>query len=169
MDFDSIISLILILLFFLFPTIIKQLSIRKETGKAAPQTATKLSLFQRLGEQIREYALNLERQARQNEQGKETGWDAFEEQPQEEFSNPFDPDRNAGETELESSPIVPVERPVLRSEKLRPAPCFVQSRVREPGLAFDIFQKEPSNRDLQQAIIWSEILSKPIALRNKSI
>lgn len=167
MDFDSIISIILILLFFVAPSILKQVAQKKKKAEEkAPQAVTKLSLFQRLGEQIREYALNLERQARQNEQGKETGWEAFEEEPQGEFPNPFDPDRYAEETELESSPIVRAEpkRAVPKPEKIkktRQGPCARS--------AFAPVQGEPSPLQLQQAIIWSEILSKPIALRDNSM
>ena len=62
MDFDSIITFLLLILFFVFPTILKQL--KKKTSASAPaDKAKKLSLFEKLGEQIRQYAENLEQEA----------------------------------------------------------------------------------------------------------
>lgn len=170
MDFDSIISVILILLFFIAPSILKQFAQKKNKEGKVPQRVTKLSLFQRLGEQIRDYALNLEGQTRKNGQGNDQGWEAFAEDqdPLLGEGEVFHPEVDSDERDFEppARPIVPAEpkRTDLKPEKTkepRPMPCA--------RTAFAQVQGEPSSRQLQRAIIWSEILSKPIALRNNSM
>ena len=67
MDFDSIISFLLIILFFVMPTILNRL--KKKTAASAPAgKPKKLSLFEKLGEQIRQYAENLEQEAAKGNQ-----------------------------------------------------------------------------------------------------
>jgi len=166
MDFDSIISIILILLFFVAPSILKQLAQKKKkAGEKAPQRVTKSSLFERLGEQIREYAQTIERQGQRGEQGQ--AWEELAEdrESQMQDADVFDPDLYPDERDFE-----PPDRPAVREKPEKPA---VKPKkpipVQDPLSGFALMQGEPSSLQLRQAIIWSEILSKPIALRDNSM
>jgi hypothetical protein len=176
MDFDSIITIILILLFFTFPTILKQLSRKKKTS-AAPKKAGKLSLFGKLGEKIREFAKEIEKQAKGKKPGQ--GWEELADDGETAriYEDPFDPDGYADDAYAddgyaddesfdpmsEPSVIAAVsdkeKKPVSKSE--RPLP----GSDRSSGSAYG--QRQLSPHRLQQAIIWSEILSKPVALRQE--
>ncbi len=159
MDFDSIISFLLIILFFVFPTLLKRL--KKKTSASAPAgKAKKLSLFEKLGEQIRQYAENLEQEAakgKQSQKPKKTIWDQL-----------------AGEEDFDEEAFVPVaEPPVFTADRVmpakqkeRPAPKSEKQVFVKPPSSTTVFgQPTFSSDQLQQAVIWSEILSKPIALR----
>jgi hypothetical protein len=167
MDFDSIVSLLLILLFFFFPTLIRRLNQKKKTGKPVQAgkpkggNLKKMSLFEKLGEQIREYAQTLEQEAkkaRQPQESQENIWDHLAEEtnvqtsPETFFEEEFEPEppvfvpKKRTETKR--------DRPALTPEKHVPA-----SQIDTPGPG------KLSTSRLQQAIIWSEILSKPVALR----
>ena len=168
MDFDSIISFLLIILFFAFPTLLKRFNKKKNTAIPNPaEKARKLSLFEKLGDQIREYAENLEHEATKEKQPRETQeniWDQlageedfqdiYEESPEEAFAPAAEP------------PVFTADQVMPVKEKPRPAPTpekqvFVQS----PSLTSVFGQAKFSANQLQQAVIWSEILAKPIALR----
>ncbi|MEN8211861.1 MAG: hypothetical protein ABFR31_09095, partial [Thermodesulfobacteriota bacterium] len=106
MDFDSIITFLLIIVFFVLPGILKQIKAvkRKSTKpkKAKKKAKKSPSIFDRIGEKIQQFINELEQQARQQRQaGKKQGseWDrlaedeipsqAFETIDQEEyFSEP---------------------------------------------------------------------------------
>ncbi len=170
MDFDSIISILLILLFFIFPTLLKRLSQKKKTagpvqaGKSKTGKAKKLSLFEKLGEQIREYAQTIEREAQKGKQPQETYWDHLADDG--EF-------QSSGEESFETKDYTedymeePVGEPSVSAKELeRSVP-----KPKKPVPAGDLSLPDPfrqpklSSSHLQQAIIWSEILSKPVALR----
>jgi len=169
MDFDSIISFLLIILFFAFPTLLKRFN-KKKKNTAIPnpaEKAKKLSLFEKLGDQIREYAQTLEQEAAKGKQPRETQeniWDQLAEEedfqdihgdsPEEEFSPVAEP------------PVFTADRVIPAKEKERPAPkSEKQVFVQPPSLTSVFGQPKFSVNQLQQAVIWSEILAKPIALR----
>ncbi len=166
MDFDSIISFLLIILFFAFPAILKRFN--KKTPASTPGgKAKKLSLFEKLGEQIRQYAENLEQEAEKGKQPRETQeniWDQLaEEEDFQDIHGKFPEEKLAPVAE---PPVFTADRVMPVKEKERPAPkpekqVFVQS----PSLTTVFGQPKFSVNQLQQAVIWSEILSKPIALR----
>ena len=119
-----------------------------------------MSLFEKLGEQIRQYAENLEQEAakgKQSQKPKKTIWDQL-----------------AGEEDFDEEAFVPVaEPPVFTADRVmpakqkeRPAPKSEKQVFVKPPSSTTIFgQPTFSSDQLQQAVIWSEILSKPIALR----
>lgn len=166
MDFDSIISFLLIILFFITPAVLKRL--KKKTPASAPAGKVKnLSLFEKLGEQIRQYAENLEQDAAKGKQPRETQeniWDqlageedfqdTYEESPEEAFAPVAQPRVSAADR------VMPVK------EKVGPAPTPKKHVFVQPPSLTSVFgQPKFSANQLQQAVIWSEILSKPIALR----
>ncbi|MCP3941771.1 MAG: hypothetical protein GY710_09860 [Desulfobacteraceae bacterium] len=175
MDFDSIIPFLLLILFFILPSILKRLNQKKKpSGSTLPGKTKKLSLFEKLGEQIQEYVQNLEQETKKEKQPQENYWDylADGEQLQTGQEAPLEkiPDAN---NYYVDNPVV--EPPVLTTaskipeEKLntytakseKPVPTntpFQETSFDQVGLPYS---------QLQRAIIWSEILSKPIALREE--
>jgi hypothetical protein len=169
MDFDSIITIILILFFFTFPTILKQLSRMKKTG-VAPDKAKKLSLFGKLGDKIREFAEEIEKQAQEKQQGQ--GWEEIADDREivKTYEDPFDPDEYEDDGSLDDEVFKPMPEPsILAAVSDEPEKSFLKSekpsfgREHCSGSAYG--QNRLSSPRLQQAIIWSEILSKPVALR----
>jgi hypothetical protein len=168
MDFDSIISFLLIILFFVLPTLLKRL--KKKTPASTPAGKPgKLSLFEKLGEQIRQYAENLEQEAakgKQSRKGQENIWDQlageedlqdlYEASPEEAFVPAVEPPASTEEW----------LRPVKK--KVRPAPTPEKQTFVQPPCSTRVFgQPKFSSNHLEQAVIWSEILAKPIALRRE--
>ncbi len=173
MDFDSIISLLLIISFFVFPSLLKRLSQKKKTGptqagKAETGKAKKLSLFEKLGEQIREYVQTLEQEAQKGKQShKAQEWDHLAEDREfQTYEEDLEPEVYADEPVVE--PSVSAAASVIQEKKLEHVP-----KPEKPMLACDsstigVFRPDRlSSCHLQQAIIWSEILSKPVALRQE--
>ncbi len=177
MDFDSIISILLILLFFIFPTLLKRLSQKKKTdgqvqaGKSNAGKAGKLSLFEKLGVQIRKYAETIEQEAQKGKQTQETYWDHLTEDG--EF-------QTTREDLFETEDYVEdyVEEPVGEPSVFAAAPVMPEKELgrsvpnpKKPVAGGDLSLADPFRQprlpssQLQQAIIWSEILSKPVALR----
>lgn len=163
MDFDSIVTFLFIIAFFILPSILKQIQARKKKV-AKPKKARKTpSIFGRISEQIQQFVQELENQAKQQKKEtheQETIWDtlAEEEEPSFVFESV---DEDAGFNEPEPEKI---ERPVKKkiySRKPEQESCLKAplQPVQQPYC----FKSNP----LQNAIIWSEILSKPLALREK--
>jgi len=169
MDFDSIISVLLIISFFVFPSLLKRLSQKKKTG---PTQAGKLSLFGKLGEQIREYVQTLEQEAQKGKQShKAQEWDHLAEDGEfqtyeDSFEEDLEPEVYADEPVVE--PSVFVAASMIQEKELEHV-----SKPEKPMLACDsstigAFRPDRlSSCHLQQAIIWLEILSKPVALRQE--
>lgn len=176
MDFDSIISFLLILLFFVAPTLLKRFSQKKKTA-APPRTGTtttekakKLSLFERLGDQLREYAKTLEQEAQKGKASQENVWEllADEQELPPSQEDPFEGvvDTPYGAEPMADSPVFDAAS-VMPEKKERKA----VSKPEKKGSGCDFpgpgsFRSPRlSSAKLQQAIVWSEILSKPVALR----
>ncbi len=169
MDFDSIISLLLIILFFVFPSLLKRLSQKKKTGqtqvgKAKTGKAGKLSLFEKVGEQIREYVQTLEQEAQKGRQSQETQGDhlaedgefqTYEDSFEEDLEPVVEPSVFAAASVIQEKELEHVPKPG------KPMPACDSSTIGafRPG--------QISSCHLQQAIIWSEILSKPVSLRQE--
>ncbi|MDA3788638.1 MAG: hypothetical protein PF503_09115 [Desulfobacula sp.] len=169
MDFDSIISFLLIILFFAFPALLKRFNKRKKnTAISNPaEKARKLSLFEKLGDQIRQYAENLEQEAAKGKQPRETQeniWDQLA--GEEDFQDTYEASPEEAFVPVVQPPVSAADLVMPVKEKVRPAPTpEKQVFVQQPSLTTIFGQPKFSSNQLQQAVIWSEILSKPIALR----
>lgn len=180
MDFDSIISFLLILLFFVAPTLLKRFSQKKKTdvpsraGTTTTEKAKKISLFERLGDQLREYAQTLEQEAKKNPPSPEDIWAHLADE-QELPPSQADPFEGGGDTPgYGAEPMA--EPPVFAAASMMPGkmmpgkkavPKPERKRSRCDSLGSGSFRppRRSSCHQLQQAIVWSEILSKPVALR----
>jgi hypothetical protein len=168
MDFDSIISFLLIILFFAFPALLKRFNQKKKTAISNPAEKDKeLSLFEKLGEQIRQYAENFEQEAAKGKQPRETQeniWDQLA--GEEDFQDIYEESPEEKLAPVAEPPVFTADREMPAKEKEGPAPTpEKQVFVQQPSLTTVFGQPKFSSNQLQQAVIWSEILSKPIALR----
>ena len=169
MDFDSIITILFIIGFFVLPSILKQVQARKKNPTAPNRTKKNPSLFDRVGEQIRQFVQELEQKGQQpqpTEKTPDTLWDTLA----EDKDLPSDRETTGEDANMDGSPpLVYQEKEVLEKdfpteERLRPRRKDRSLRKPTRRLAGPYCFKSNA---LQNAIIWSEILSKPVALRDK--
>jgi len=169
MDFDSIIPLLFVIAFFVLPSLLKQIMARKKKTGEPKAIQKNPSIFDRIGEKIQKFVKDLEEQARQQRQGttqQDTGWEAFAED--EDTGSDFeiieeDADFSAPSIIVPPQKNIP-EKKVLPAKRIpaRQKENFVKERKRNLSGTCQ-YKSNP----LQNAIVWSEILSKPIALRDK--
>jgi hypothetical protein len=179
MDFDSIITFLFIIGFFILPGILKQFKAKKKKSITPEKAKKPPSIFDRIGEKIQQFVRELEQQALKqkqadNKQGSE--WDRFEEDEilsqdfetvdqEEDFS---EPEFETGAAEFEEAQVPAYSAAVKELEKdmakkdIKEALSGKGVEIQYPGTAKYVFKSNP----LQNAIIWSEILGKPVGLKN---
>ncbi|MDA3787776.1 MAG: hypothetical protein PF503_04710 [Desulfobacula sp.] len=169
MDFDSIIVFLFIFAFFVLPSLIKQIRGRKKKTAASQAIKKNPSIFDRIGEQIKKFVQDLEEQALQKRQGtkeQNTGWEELAED--EELYSDFetiDKDADFGDP----SPVVSREKPeseVLEQSVKKNNYIEKTPSIKEPVRPLSERYRLKSN-PVQNAIVWSEILTKPVALRKE--
>jgi hypothetical protein len=165
MDLDTLMNVVLIAIFVIITMVIQAVkSMQKKKPGTAPEKASKKSWFpllQKFKDQLREYAEELERQARQARQQQEppdeTFWNELTEQELE--------DDEAAAAAADSRPPeprrpYPEETREKRGKKTEPVTPMPES----VGV-----WKTPSwvreHPDLRQAVVWAEIIGKPVALK----
>jgi len=169
MDFDSFITFLFILAFFILPSILKQIQARKKKKTVSKIRKKKPSFFNRIGDQIQQFVRDLEAQAQQQKKAsmdQETAWESLAD----------DNARHSGvETMGEDAdfkvakrrvPEKKTELEVIEPQVRRQPPAIGSSKAAIEGSAHLVsahyrFKSNP----LQNAVIWSEVLSKPVALR----
>ena len=169
MDFDSIIVFLFILAFFVLPSLLKQILARKKKT-AAPKTIKKNpSIIDRIGDQIRQFIQDLEEQAQKQKKGtkeQDTGWEtlAEDEVPYSDFET-IGGDADFGDPSTIVSQEKPepevVEQPVKKNKYIETAPS-IKERARPLSEGCRL-----KSNQLQNAIVWSEILTKPVALKKE--
>ena len=169
MDFDSVISIFLVFIFFVLPVVLKKIQAKKKSAAGAVTVKKKTSLFERMGEQVQQFVKDLEEQAREgkkSEKNQSNIWETLTE------GEKRDKDRPKTEAPVNGKRSI-IEDWESASEKLiKPVqPGFNKKRE---GLAekSGIYCRPGryalnSRQKLRQAMVWSEILSKPVALRGK--
>ncbi len=171
MDFDSLVTIVFIIVFFILPSIFKQIRAKKRKAETPKKAERKPSFFSRISSQIQDFVQELEQQVQEQRQAQkeaDTVWDTFEEKetlPPRVDSVDNDADFYEPEPVVykKSTPLPVVEKPVEKvtpkGQKLFPE----DKKAVTPALSQYSFRSNP----LQNAIIWSEILGKPIALRDE--
>jgi len=179
MDFDSIITFLFIIVFFILPGILKQIKAKKKKSVTPKKTKKKSSIFDRIGEKIQQFVRELEQQALKQKQAdnkQDSDWDRFEEDEilsqdfetvdqEEDFSEP--------EFEIPAAAIEKAQIPSYPATIKKPEEDRTKQDIKEslfgegsaihhPGAAKYVFKSNP----LQNAVIWSEILGKPVGLKN---
>ena len=170
MDFESLIWIIIFLV-YVASVIIKKVSAASKTGeerpaKKRPEWKEKLSKFMSQVKQEIEAT-------KQEDLKKESGWERFLPREDDELELAME------DVTLEDLEPIRKETPPERvvqvlkktpSPKIKPAPVKVvaesiepavsEKEIRPKGLAYGV-------QDLRRAVIWSEILAPPLALRDE--
>ncbi len=212
MDFDSIVTFLFIIAFFVLPSILKQIQARKKKAAPGQKVRKKPSIFGKISDQIREFILEIERQAREQNQKKTRNQDREQNQARpaqpslwealkEDEQAPLDLGESGRDTDFgESSPLSHPEKAYSENAYLKKTsrekigPEFEErfqpqkeaqqaggtlrkdqwSNLKDPGQGSYMRPAAGAARQagrfksnpLQNAVVWSEILSKPIALRD---
>ena len=179
MDFDSIITFLFIIAFFILPGILKQIKAKKKKSITPKKAKTPPSLFDRISEKIQQFVRELEQQAlkqKQAENKQDSEWDRFEEDKissqdfetiyqEEDFS---EPESGIPEAAFEEAQIpaysVAVKKPEedRTKQEIKESLLGMGAMIQHPGTAKYVFKSNP----LQNAVIWSEVLGKPVGLKN---
>ncbi len=164
MDFDSIISFLFILAFFILPSIFKWV---KTKNAKSVKPNKKPSIFDRVSEKIQQFVQELEQQARQQKQAgtnQESQWDRLaDDQPSSqdfEISDQEDDYFRESETPAYHAETKEPEKEITKQNIQMPV-IEKEHFIQRTGSSNLIFRSTP----LQNAIIWSEILGKPVGLR----
>ena len=170
MDFDSIISIFVIFIFFVLPGILKKIqSKKKPAATSGPVERKKASFFERMGEQIQEFVKNLEQQAKAEEEAGENKdgiWERLAEDKKADAGG-----LNIETPTHEKKTMIGDQDSAPQKIGNRAKTDFKKKRevlIEKPGHYCPENYALNSRRKLRQAVVWSEILSKPLALKEKS-
>ena len=170
MDFDSFITFLFILLFFILPSILKQIQARKKKKEVLKPKKKKSSFFNRISDQIQQFVKDLEAQAQQQKKAnkdQETMWEALSED--EAFHSEIETlEKNTDEDgSTRDIPRKRVEQDVSFQKPKKQSLSIEDSTsgIEKPRPLSDPYQLK--SHPLQNAVIWSEILSRPLALREE--
>ncbi|MEH0018772.1 MAG: hypothetical protein V6Z89_03915 [Desulfobacter sp.] len=161
MDFDTLITYILLFLFFVLPSILKRKGQKKKT--APREKKKKPSIFDRLGQKIQEFIRELEKQAREAKKEQDGSvWDELDDRDEEMV-----PAYEAGDGDFQShEPEAPdLSRPGTRTVRVTPPEQSHPKDMAPTCPAVPAVRAGLPAHALQQAVVWSEVLGPPIALR----
>lgn len=159
MDQDTLINVVMIVFFVIITMVIQAVkSKQKKKPGTAPEKGSQKSWFpllQKLKDQFQEYIEDLERQARQAKQQQEppdsTFWDELtEEEMPDDDDSPDAASRRPSREETrgkrreKTAPVTPMPKSVGAWK----TPSWVRQHP-----------------DLRQAVVWAEIIGKPVALK----
>ncbi|MFN2357608.1 MAG: hypothetical protein ABR534_07705 [Desulfotignum sp.] len=165
MDLETLINIVLIAVFLLITFFVRILKskTKKKPGIQKKQSRNPLfSFVQKIRDQIQESLQELERQARQQQTGNDDAddpgfWDELAEEglTKQKSSAPMEQDTLSSETSAKGTPRQQPDT-IEASEKAS------QKQEEVPPPTIHPYGRRPS---LRQAVIWSEIIGKPVALR----
>jgi hypothetical protein len=173
MDQETLINLILVICFLIVTTLVRGMKARQQKNKLKKKKQaakpSMFSFFHKIRDQIQESLQELEKQARQQQQPETessdpTFWDELSEDEmiQEERQRPSASDAekvHASTRNQTKDPIQKIapEHPVQDREIKTP-----HSSDEVPPPTLHPYGRRPS---LRQAVVWAEIIGKPVALR----
>ncbi len=180
MDFDTLINIVILVLFFVLPAVLNRF--KKKARKASAATAKKKTgkpkslIFGNISDQIQKFLKDLEQQARQQEQSADkTVWDELAREPGYEDEDVSEEDVRLPEgwdkppVEKAPEPWKPAPYAAAESERHGRQARVKPKRYRPspPPLADCQAKARARNRAcrLRRAVVWSEILGKPVALK----
>ena len=184
MDFDTFVSLMFLFFFFVLPSVLRQLRKKAEQKKPVeaaaddssgdspppvkPKKTKRVGLFAKIGEQIRQVLKEIEEQQRrqQREAAQAETENVWQELADEDFSSETGMEQ-APETSPEPARDIypPSPRKYIKPDK----PAAARGQVRPGGTR--VSQEKPvrpadfRKNALQNAVVWAEILGKPVALK----
>jgi hypothetical protein len=171
MDLETLINIVLVFLFLLITTLVRGLKAkqRQQKKKVKKQRQSAKSsvfpFFQKIRDQIQESLKELERQAREQRQQHKpepepsdtTFWDELS----DEEETPEEPEYTYTRDQTED----PVQKTVPEIQVQDREIKTVSSSVDVPPPTIHPYGRRPS---LRQAVVWAEIIGKPVALRKGS-
>lgn len=178
MDQETLINIVLVFFFLIITSLVRGLKARQQKKKLKnKKQAAKPSVFpffQKIRDQIQESLRELEKQARQQKQ---------QSQPETEPSDPgfwdelSEEEVNSGESETAVSKIETVDADVYSREEVPARKQTSEPQVQNqetktrpaqepvPPPTLHPYGRRPS---LRQAVVWAEIIGKPVALRENT-
>ena len=163
MDSDSIISILLLFAFFVLPSILKKIKGKKTKTATLGKPRKKSFILGRISDQIRQFIQKLEDQARLQKQADKiqgTVWETLaEDEKLPQSLEKLEAESDVGETEPDI--FEPPEK--TQTQPQPPKPSIADPIPQTAGQRNYRVKSNP----LQNAVVWSEILSKPVALRDK--
>lgn len=179
MDLETLINIVLVFLFLLITTLVRGLKARQQKKvlkkKKKPAKASPFNFFHKIRDQIQSSLEELERQARQQRQKKG---------PEPEPSDP------SFWEELSEGEMIQEEREMPSAVETEQTPAYARDQTDDPiqkmAPDFEVQDREiktprsseevppptlhPYGRrpSLRQAVVWAEIIGKPVALRKGS-
>ena len=168
MDFDSIISLFFIFIFFILPVILKKIQAKNKTATPGPSVKKKASLFERVGKQIQQFVKDLEQQAKAEKETAEKQDGIWERLAGDERMN-IDTGRLNIETQVSEKRSIAEDWESPPEKMIKPVQTvFRKKKEALSGKAKPYSQPCTyalnSREKLRQTVVWSEILSKPAGL-----
>ncbi len=178
MDQETLINLVLVFIFLIVTTLVKGLKARqqKKVLKKKKQAVkpSVFSFFQKIRDQIQASLQEQERQARQQRLQKEpepepsdpTFWDELSEDEviQEEREVPSAPETEKSRASTRNQTKDPIQKMApefqVQDREIKTPP----SSEEVPPPTLHPYGRRPS---LRQAVVWAEIIGKPVALRKK--
>lgn len=169
---DNLITLIFIIIAVL--SLLGKIQPKKKAGTASSNTG---GWMERLNAYLTDLQNKIEQQAKANNSNA-SGWDELVDDTDDDID-----EYDADEYSLEDLVLEEdVPRPAVKKEPRVPSPVKASVRPQDPATAMPAAQAQPgmgagksmgpileSNRkDLRRAIIWSEILGPPLALRDQT-
>ena len=159
--------------FFILPGIFKQFKAAKKKSAAPVKAKKNPSLFDKIGKKIQQVVRELEQQAKQKKQegdnqaspNQASMWDALAEDqtPSQkiEMHEQEDDYYPKPETLISEAEKQPFHAAIEELEKDNKPHSKREPILRDSGSKNLVFKSNP----LQNAVIWSEILGKPVGLR----
>lgn len=183
MDFDTIVSLLFIFFFFVLPSILKQVR-KKNRVKAKPvKPVNTQTLVGRIRAYIQRVSKEIEEQQKRHRQASsEKAGDVWQELADEDFEDTLDssgayeyvPEEPAVEAVLPADQIKTDPLPAgARRDVGRPDTIVETARFRSDlngavGSSKPAFSvRQYGSSPMQNALVWSEILGKPKALKSE--
>ncbi len=178
MDLDSIITFLFIILFFVLPGILKKFKAVKKKDKKPKKIKKKPSVVDTIGQRIQRFIRGPEQQnlqQRQKEGRQDSQWGRFSEDEisPHDFESP-DPE----DVFVPTQPGVPEpEIPEAQSSAHTAAVKEPADDINRQNIKKSLSDKKPvmqhmdrseyvfRSNPLQNAVIWSEILGKPVGLK----
>ncbi len=175
MDQETLINLVLVFFFLIVTTLVRGLKARKQkkevTKKTQAAQPSGFSFFRKIRDQIQESLQELEKQARQQRQQQEpepsdaTFWDELSEDDRFHEDQEMPPETEKTYVRTRDRTGDPIQEMALenqvhdqeiktpRSPKEVPPPALQHPYGRRPSL--------------RQAVVWAEIIGKPVALKKE--
>ena len=174
MEFDSIISFLFLLALFVLPGILKKFKAAKAKMAVPEQDKKKPSWFDKIQKFVREIEQHANQQKQTEDKSTSLWNDISESKTESEEVESFN-QKNDYFTESEiSETIIPedeISGPIIPEDEIQTHHAVIKESERhtaKKAIKESIIEEYPvifKSNSLQNAIIWSEILGKPVGLR----